>query len=80
MLYGQLGILPIEHNIKSRVIIFRCHIISDKSCEISNILYRLMLRLHEQNMIHSQYIDYIQTSLNNLGFSNVWLQQSVNSV
>jgi len=31
-------------------------------------------------MIHSQYIDYVQTSLNNLGFSDVWLQQSVNFV
>ena len=80
MLYGELGILPIEHIIKSRVIHFWCHIISDKSCKISNILYRLMLRLHEQNVIHSQYIDFVQTSLNNLEFSDVWLQQSVNSV
>ena len=31
-------------------------------------------------VIYGQYIDYVQTSLNNLGFSDVWLHQSSNSV
>ena len=39
-----------------------------------------MLRPYGQKMIHSPYIDYVQSNLNNLGISDVWLHYSVNAV
>ena len=73
MVYGELGALPIECIIKSRILNFWCRIVNAKQDKICNMLYRLMYELNRQNVYHSPWIKYVKTALDELGFSEFWL-------
>jgi len=77
MVFGELGVLPIENIIKCRVLNFWCNIVNSKSDKICNIVYRLMVFLDYQNLYHSPWIIFVKNSLQNLGFADYWLNQSV---
>jgi len=77
MVFGELGVLPIENIIKCRVLNFWCNIVNSKSDKICNIVYRLMYFLDYQNLYHSPWITFVKNSLQNLGFADYWLNQSV---
>jgi len=48
--------------------------LSDKIC---NIVYRLKYFIDYQNLYHSPWINYVDNSLQNIGFADYWLNQSV---
>ena len=79
MVFGELGVYPIELAIKSRMLNFWCSIVTGKQSKISCILYKLMFRLHNDGVLHSNWLLSIQRVLDELGMSHLWLSQNVYS-
>ena len=79
MIYGELGILPTSIHIKSRILNYWCSVIMSKHSKISNILYRTMFKLYTVDGVNISWINFVHTTLDSLGLSNMWLDQNVNS-
>ena len=50
MVYEELGRMPLEIKIKTRIVSFWSKIITGKQTKLSNQTYRLMLQLYERNI------------------------------
>ena len=79
MVRGELGILPLDNIIKCRILNYWCKVINDKQDRINHLMYKLMFELDQKNVYHHPWIVYVRTSLNQLGFSEYWLNQNVPS-
>lgn len=79
ILYGELGRFPVDILIKSRMINFWKRIICNKQDKISAILYKLLYKMHVNHFFHSKWICSIEKTLNDSGYSEYWLSQSVPS-
>ena len=77
MVYGELGRHPIRVEVASRMISFWGNLISGEGSKISSILYKLMYKLNQNGDISFPWIDKIQQILDDCGYSEVWLSQSV---
>ena len=77
ILYGELGRYPAEILIKSRVIGLWKRLVCGKKDKISSILYKLMYKMHTRNFYSSKWLECVQNTLNNCGFSEYWIYQSV---
>ena len=60
MVYGEVGIAPIEVDVKSRIISFWCKVSDNNSNKLSNHMYFIIHTLHEQGKLHSKWITYIK--------------------
>ena len=77
MIYGELGIMPISTDIKSRVISFWCKLIENyENFRLSSLLYTAVHAMHEHKHLKSAWIENIKHLLCSLGFSGVWYAQS----
>ena len=79
MIYGELGRMPMDCIIKSRVLNYWCRLVNSKEDKICHIMYKLMYELDKSNVFHSPWIGYVKNSLDQLGFSEYWLNQNVPS-
>ena len=79
MVWGELGIQPLDNIIKNRILNYWCKVVNDKQDRINHLMYKLMVELDKKNIYHSPWIVYVRTSLNQLGFSEYWLNQNVPS-
>ena len=77
MIYGELGRMPMDCIIKSRVLNYWCRLVNSKEDKICHIMYKLMYELDKSNVFHSPWIGYVKNSLDQLGFSEYWLNQNV---
>ena len=75
MVYGELGRMPLEIKIKTRIVSFWSKIITGKQTKLSNQTYRLMLQLYERNIFTTDWIMMIKNTLNDCGLSNIWNEQ-----
>lgn len=77
MVYGEVNRLPVEIHIKCRVLNYWSRLINplfhDK---ISSTVYRLLFKLHNAGLFDSSYISFIRNTLNELGMSDLWLNQT----
>ncbi len=64
MIYGELGVLPLNNIICSRVLNYWGRLLSGKDSKFSCIMYKLMYELDSKNLFHSPWISYVKTSLN----------------
>ena len=77
VLLGELGRYPAEIFIRSRMIGFWHRIISGKQDKICSLLYRLLFKLEEHNLLHSKWLFNVEKTLNDCGLSEFWLAQYV---
>ena len=73
MVYGELGELPVDISVRSRVLIYWAKIINEKTEKFSNIIYRLLFVLHQRGVYSSKWILTVEKWMNDLGMTNIWL-------
>ena len=74
MIYGELGRFPIEIVIKLRMVNYWNSLL-DSNNKLSNILYKLIFKLHENNQIDFKWINYVKTIFDDIGLSFMWNDQ-----
>ena len=72
MVLGELGRLPIQYNIESRMLCVRFKCISSNNNRFANVIYQLMYQLHVQGIYSAKWIMKIENTLRKCSFSNVW--------
>lgn len=77
MVHGELGTIPLSISANVRTLSYWAKLVTSEGNKISVILYRLLLKLHEQNIYHSPWLIHIQTLLNNTGFPGIWTNQAL---
>ena len=77
ILYGELGRYPADILIKSRMVGFWKRLVCGKQDKISCILYNLMYKMHTRNFYFSKWLNCVESTLNNCGFSEYWIHQNV---
>ncbi len=77
MVYGELGVLPVEQLIQARILNYWAKVVNSKSDRICHIMYNLMFELDKQNVFHFPWINYVKSTLDDLGFSEYWQSQSI---
>ena len=71
MAYGELGAIPLDVDIKSRMLAFCERLCSGDKHKISNTIYSLLYTLDYKNIIKSEWVETVRTTLNNCGFSGL---------
>ena len=73
---GETGCIPASVDGKSRVLCYWYKLvnISDNS-RICKVMYDLMLKMYVDGSYKHQWIDFINTTLDNLGLSFIFSQQ-----
>ena len=79
MVFGELGVLPIDVIIKSRVLNYWCKVINSKNEKINKVLYKLMYELDRRDIYSYSWIKFVKKTLEQLGFAEYWLNQNVQS-
>ena len=81
MIYGELGIMPIYIDIKTRVIIYWSKTISmsDQPTRLSYMVYKILYNMHKNKSVNSLYIENVKSILESCGFSGVWHSQDTNN-
>ena len=72
MVLGELGRLPIDYNVKSRMLGFWYKLVSGNNCKISVILYKLLMKLHQHNIFSADWIVQMENTMNECGLSDYW--------
>ena len=75
MLRGELGKMPIECEIKKRMLCFWIKLIDGTSSKYSNNLYKVLHSLHTTGVYSSQWIVYTERILNESGLGYVFRDQ-----
>ena len=69
---------PLEIDIKTRILSYWAKLIEGKENDIlSSNVYFIMCEMHKNKLIKSSWIDTVKTTLNSLGFSGYWNNQSL---
>ena len=72
MVLGELGRLPIDYNVKSRMLGFWYKLESGTNCKISVILYKLLMKLHQHKIFSADWIVQMENTMNECGLSDYW--------
>ena len=75
ILHGDLGRYPIDIFVKARMIGFWQRIINGKQDKIAFKLYKILLSMHERDLLHSKWLLTVENCLNVTRFNNVWQSQ-----
>ena len=77
MVYGGLGAVPLDIDIKLRMLTYWARLsLGDKHKE-SNTIYSLLYALDENKIFKSEWIKTVKTTLKYCGFSGFWLNQTL---
>jgi hypothetical protein len=80
MIYGELGITPLEVDIKSRTISFWSKLIdninNNENTKLASKVYLLVYNLYIENSLKSQWFDNLKHILCHSGYSGIWYSQS----
>ena len=77
MVYGELGITPLDIDIKARMIVYWAKLVNEDQSEMSHMIYSLLYKLDEFNIFKSNWLSSIRCTLNDSGFPGIWLAQSL---
>ncbi len=75
MIYGELGLLPLNREIKKRMITYWEKLITGHDSKLSSILYTLLLNDSFHRNISCKWLQYVENLLNKIGFNIVWVSQ-----
>ena len=73
MIYGELGILPLEHDVKIRMINYWSKLLNEKGEKLSAILYRIAKMKETMGQCNSRWNQFIGKILGEAGFGYLWL-------
>ena len=76
MVYGELGIYPLEIDIKVRMISYWCRLLSGKETKLPYICYKLQHKLFIDDHFDFLWIQFIKKIFDDTGFSNIWMNQN----
>ena len=71
MVYGETGRESMEIKIKIQMLSFWSKLLMNSENKLSGILYQLLYNLHETGREKFKWIEYIKTTLNDIGFSYI---------
>ena len=77
MVYGELGVLPFNVQVKYRAISFWARLITDQKCKLSSLIYKLFYCMSELQIYESKWILYIKNILIDCGFPGIWDAQHI---
>ena len=77
MVYGELVITPLDIDIKARMIVYWAKLVNEDQSKILHMIYTLLYKLDEFNIFTSNWLSSIRCTLNDSGFSGIWLAQSL---
>ena len=77
MVYGELSVVPLDVDIKLRMLTYWARLCLGDKHKISNTIYSLLYTLDEKNIFKSEWIQTVKTTLNYCGFSGFWLNQTL---
>ena len=78
MVYGELGVFPLNIKIKIRAVIYWAMLLNTDYNKLSSNIYKLLYHLAIKNSYVSPWILYIRGILNDCGFPYLWLNQDLN--
>ena len=73
MVYGELGVVPLDADIKLRMLKYWAKLCLGDKHKISNTIYTL----DGKNIFKSEWIQTVKITLNYYGFSGFWLNQTL---
>ena len=77
MVYGELGKTPLEIEINTRMLSFWSRILNSNKNKLSHLLYKLIYKLHVNNIYHSEWVLCIKKLLIEIGEPSLWEKQEV---
>ena len=77
MVYGELGRLPLHITATVRALAFWFRLLNGEQNKLSCIMYRLLCKLDENDMYADPWLLFIKNTLNELGYTEFWVNQSV---
>ena len=77
MVYGELGVAPLDVDIKLRMLTYWARLCLGDKHKISNTIYSLLYTLDEKFSFKSEWIQTVKTTQNYCGFSEFWLNQTL---
>ena len=76
MVFGELGKYPLDVNMKCRVLCYWYKLIDPvNKNKLSSIIYKFTYRLYMEKNVASDYLAFIEKTLNEIGLSGFWLLQ-----
>ena len=69
MVYGELGITPLDIDIKVRMIVYWAKLVSEDQSKISHMMCSLLYTFDEFNIFKSNWLISIRCTLNDSGFN-----------
>jgi hypothetical protein len=76
MVFGETGIFPISIAIKSRLLCFWLRICNNPfNTKLSSVVYRCLYNMHVCNLHKNAFLSGVESILNEIGMSNIWLFQ-----
>ena len=76
MVYGELGSYPVQITIKYKVIGYWLRLIASKENKLSHIMYKMLLKLYNDNVYKSPWLKFVHSTLDACGLSFVWAGQT----
>ena len=78
MINGELGLKEITEYVENRMLNFWCNVATGEENKISTIIYKWIKTLFDQNVFKSDWLNQIEASLDNMGYS--YLLNDINLV
>ena len=76
MIFGEIGKFPVTVSVKSRMLSFWLKLVTAQNGNtLSALVYRFLLSMYLSETYENKYLACIKTTLNEIGLSNMWLNQ-----
>ncbi len=79
LVYGELGVYPIDIQIKCRTISFCLRMINGKQTKLSYLMYKCLFELDTSGTCSSPWITDVKNTCNDCGMPGAWLMQGVDN-
>ena len=73
MIYGELGLKPLQHEIKSRMVKYWGKLISGGKNKLTNIIYNVLRARYDDQTVPSKWLDTVKRILEETGYNCLWL-------
>ena len=72
MIYEELGVIPISVQARCRLLNFLSKLVDDTEWKLSDMFYYLLYKINEPVFFTSNWIRFVKSNLNALGFSELY--------
>ncbi|MES9881290.1 MAG: reverse transcriptase family protein [Sedimenticola sp.] len=80
MIYGELGIFPVQVDILTRMTSFWTKLITPDNIKLSGHMYSILFSLYTHGNIDFQWISYLKQIFIDCGLSGLWTAQNVPNI